>query len=106
MYPVALGAIGKSLGLGAEEVGLVAAQGSVAGAAWAATRLLGLDPFEVGRCISALAPAVEKVARVASAFARPAPGPAELSELPAYAAPLLEIGAEAQARWGVRLFAS
>ena len=106
MYPIALGAVGKSLGLGAEEVALVAAQGSVAGPAWAATRLLGLDPFEVGRCISTLAPAVEEVARVASAGARPAPGPAEISELPAYAAPLLEIGAEAHARWEVRLFAS
>ena len=52
MYPVVLGAVGQAIGLGLEEVALVAAQGSVSGPAWASTRLLGLDPFAVVRCLA------------------------------------------------------
>ena len=107
MYPVALGAVGEQIGLGPGDVALVAAQASVSGPAWAATRLLGLDPFAVGRCLARLAAGVETVATEAialtasvAAAASAAPG------LPAYSAPLIEIGAEDHARWEVRLFAS
>ena len=83
-----------------------AAQGSVSGPAWAATRLLGVDPFAVGRCLAELAPAIEQVARETSALTS-SPSLAEaIAELPSCAAVLVEIGAEAHAAWEVRLFAS
>jgi urease accessory protein len=127
MFPIALGAVGQGVGLGTLEVALIAAQSSVNGPAWAATKLLGVDPFAVVRCLSCLASAIEEVATVAGTCGYPraswteAPSrppevpnlsevPASLSEavgrLPALAAPLLEIGAENHARWEVRLFAS
>jgi urease accessory protein len=82
------------------EVALVAAQASASGPAWAATRLLGLDPFAVGRCLAGMAGPIDAVA--AEAVAATAGG----APLPAYSAPLTEIGAERHARWEVRLFAS
>jgi urease accessory protein len=107
MYPVALGAVGRSIGLGPDQVAIVAAQASVSGPGWAATRLLGLDPFAVASCLAELAPAVDKVAADAAAFGRTTLGMRDtLALLPAYAAPLLELGAENHARWEVRLFAS
>ena len=84
----------------------MAAQGSITAPAWAATRLLGVDPFAVGRCLAELAPAVEQVAREAGALAR-LPSLAEaIDALPACSAVLVEIGAETHATWEVRLFAS
>jgi urease accessory protein len=106
MYPVALGSVAAAVGLGPPEAALVAAQGSITTPAWAATRLLGVDPFAVGRCLAELAPAVEHVAREAGALAC-LPSLAEaIAELPACSAVLVEIGAETHAAWEVRLFAS
>jgi urease accessory protein len=106
MYPVALGAVAASVGLGPLEAALVAAQGSVSGPAWAATRLLGVDPFAVGRCLAELAPAIEQVARETDALTS-SPSLAEaIEELPSCASVLVEIGAEAHAAWEMRLFAS
>ena len=87
---------------------LVAAQGSVSGPAWASTRLLGLDPSPWLAAWSELAPAIEKIADAAAAQLEVACRPRwdDGAALPACAAPLLEIGAERQARWEVRLFAS
>ena len=107
MYPVALGAIAKQIGLGPVDVALVAAQASVSGPSWAATRLFGLDPFAVGRCLARLTGEVETVATEAvtvAASISAAGGTA--AGLPAYSAPLIEIGAEGHAGWEVRLFAS
>ncbi len=107
MYPVALGAVGVNVGLGADEVALVAALGSVSGPAWAATRLLGLDPFSVGGCLAALAAPVEALAAEAGRMAENAVNVAEAAAtLPALSAPLLEVGAETHAHREVRLFAS
>ncbi|HXW79151.1 MAG TPA: urease accessory UreF family protein [Acidimicrobiales bacterium] len=107
MYPVALGAVGNCVGLGLDEVALVAAQGAVSGPAWAATRLLGLDPFAIARCLVELAPAVEEVAAFAAGLARDASDLGEVAAgLPAHSAPLLEIGAEGHCLQEVRLFAS
>jgi urease accessory protein len=103
MYPVALGAVGRHAGLSLTEAALAAAQASVSGPAWAATRLLGVSPFAVGHCLARLSGAVETVASLASGLA--APGDV-VPRLPAYSAPLMEIGAEDHARWEVRLFAS
>ena len=107
MYPVALGAVGKGVGLRAEELTLVAAQGAVSGPAWAATRLLGLDPFAIGRALIELAPAVEEVAAWAAGLARDVRNIRQVAAaLPAHSAPLIEIGAENHAHREVRLFAS
>lgn len=106
MYPVAFGSLAASLGLGPPETALVAAHASVSGPAWAATRLMGLDPFAVGRCLAQLAPDVEQVASGAGALACSASLGEAISQLPASSALLTEIGAEAHASWEVRLFAS
>ncbi len=106
LYPVALGSVAAALGLGPLEAALVAAQGSITAPAWAATRLLGVDPFAVGRCIAELAPTVEQVAREAGALACLPNLVEAIDELPACSAVLVEIGAEAHAAWEVRLFAS
>jgi urease accessory protein len=107
MYPVALGAVAAAIGLEPGEAALVAAHCSVSGPAWADTRLLGLDPFAVGRCLAQMAPAIEQVAAAATAagVGGAALGPGNV-HLPAFSAPLLDIGAEAHERWEVRLFAS
>jgi urease accessory protein len=102
-HPVALGAAAAAAGLPAGDAALAAAQESVAGPATAALRLLGLDPVAVAAVLARLAPQVEAVAAEAAACAsarRP------WSELPAVAAPLLELGAELHAAQEVRLFAS
>lgn len=106
MYPIALGPVAASVGLGPLEAALVAAQGSVSGPAWAATRLLGIDPFAVGRCLAELAPAIEQVASETSALTSSPTLAEAIAELPSCAAVLVEIGAEAHAAWEVRLFAS
>jgi urease accessory protein len=104
MHPVALGAVGRHVGLNAEKAALLAAQASVNGPAWAATRLLGLDPFAVGRCLARLSRQVEGIA--AGAATMMADGGDVIEKLPAHSAPLLEIGAENHAKWEVQLFAS
>lgn len=107
MFPVALGAVARIAGLAVGDVALVAAQASVSGPAWAATRLLGLDPFAVARCLVSLAGGTEKVASEAVDLGVPGGGPGrDASSLPAHGAPLVEIGAEHHASWEVRLFAS
>jgi urease accessory protein len=106
MYPVAFGSLAASVGLAPLETALVAAQASVTGPAWAATRLLGVDPFAVGRCLAQLAPDVERVAREGGALACSASLAEAIFHLPASSALLSEIGAEAHGAWEVRLFAS
>jgi len=107
MHPVALGAVANAIGLGPADAALVTAHCSVSGPAWAATRLLGLDPFAVGRCLAEMAPAIEQVAAAATAAGVGAAGlgPGNV-HLPCFSAPLLDIGAEAHEHWEVRLFAS
>jgi urease accessory protein len=107
MHPVALGAVAAAVGLGPTEAALVSAHCSVSGPAWAATRLLGLDPFAVGRCLAQMAPAVEQVAAAAAVAGVEAAGLGPgIVHLPCFSAPLLDIGAEAHECWEVRLFAS
>jgi urease accessory protein len=108
MYPVALGACAHRAGLPPGDAALLAAQGGVAAAGWAATRLLGLDPYLVARCLVALGATVEAEAAAAAALV---PGGDDalddvLAALPATGAPLTDLGGEAHARWEVRLFAS
>jgi len=99
--PTALGILARAAGLGPVEAAVAAAHGVTTGAASAAVRLLGLDPYAVHGLIARLAPDCD---RIAAEAARRADEPVD--DLPAAGAPLLDIGAEHHATWEVRLFAS
>jgi urease accessory protein len=99
--PVALGVLAYAAGLKPLEAAVAAAHGTTTGAASAAVRLLGLDPYAVHALIARLAPECD---RIAADAARRSTDPVD--DLPAAGAPLLDIGAEHHATWEVRLFAS
>ncbi|MFF5218082.1 urease accessory protein UreF [Micromonospora sp. NPDC000442] len=99
--PLVLGLVGAAAGLDPGQVATVAAHATVTGSASAAVRLLGLDPYQVQALLVRLAGACDAIAARA---ARAAEEPPE--RLPAAAAPLADIHAEAHATWEVRLFAS
>ena len=97
--PIVLGVAARAAGLGSSDAALAAAHGSVTGPASAAVRLLSLDPIVVHTLLARLAPEVDAVAAEATDAAL-------LGDIPAPAAPLLELAAEDHATWEVRLFAS
>jgi urease accessory protein len=99
--PTALGILAGAAGLGPAEAAVAAAHGVTTGAAGAAVRLLGLDPYAVHGLLAQLAPDCD---RIAAEAAQRADDPVD--DLPAAGAPLLDIGAEHHATWEVRLFAS
>ncbi|GAA2190872.1 urease accessory protein UreF [Micromonospora lupini] len=99
--PLVLGLLCAAAGLSRTETATVAAYGTVTGAASAGVRLLGLDPYQVQALLVGLADLCDGTAADA---ARAADDPPE--RLPAAAAPLADIHAEAHATWEVRLFAS
>ncbi|MGV9213819.1 urease accessory protein UreF [Micromonospora sp. RB23] len=99
--PLVLGLLCAAAGLSRAETATVAAYGTVTGAASAGVRLLGLDPYQVQALLVGLADLCDGTAADA---ARAADHPPE--RLPAAAAPLADIHAEAHATWEVRLFAS
>ncbi len=99
--PLVLGLLCAAAGLSRAETATVAVHGTVTGAASAAVRLLGLDPYRVQALLVGLAGRCDGTA---AAAARAADDPPE--RLPAAAAPLADIHAEAHATWEVRLFAS
>ena len=99
--PIALGVLAHSAGLGPLEAAVAAAHGVTTGAASAAVRLLGLDPYSVHGLLARLAPENDRIAADAAARAGD-----PVDDLPAAGAPLLDIGAEHHATWEVRLFAS
>lgn len=103
VWPVALGHVTRELALGPLDAAFAAAHASATGPAWAAVRLLGLDPFEVVAVLASLAGAIDRTSqRGANAASSGSP----LRELPAHGSPLTEIASEAHARWEVRLFVS
>ncbi len=77
---------------------LALATASVQGPAWSATRLMGLDPYQVARSLAQLVGAIETVTRRASQC--------DMDSLPSISAPLLDIGAGNHSNQEVRLFAS
>ncbi len=98
--PVALGAAAVAVGSGPSAAALVAALTAVTGPAWAAVRLLGLDPLAVTALLARLAGSVEQVAGEGLAAAEPG------QPLPAATGPMLDLLAQAHTRTEVRLFAS
>ncbi|MBQ1088689.1 urease accessory protein UreF [Streptomyces sp. B93] len=103
--PVVLGVVARAAGLGEADAAYCAAYESVSGAASAVVRLLSLDPFDATGVLARVAPEADRVVERAVAAGRAAVGDG-VDSLPSASGPLLEIGAEAHARWGVRLFAS
>ncbi|MEH0820153.1 MULTISPECIES: urease accessory protein UreF [unclassified Micromonospora] len=99
--PLVLGLLCAAAGLSRAETATVAVHGTVTGAASAAVRLLGLDPYRVQALLVGLAGLCDGTAAEAARAADGPPG-----RLPAAAAPLADIHAEAHATWEVRLFAS
>ena len=99
--PTALGILARAAGLEPREAAVAAAHGVTTGAASAAVRLLGLDPYAVHGLIARLAPDCDRIAAEAAGHADE-----PVDDLPAAGAPLLDIGAEHHATWEVRLFAS
>jgi len=97
---VALGAAAAAAGVEPGGAALACAHGAVAAPAWAAVRLLGLDPLAVAAVLAGLAPELDAVARLVAGVGR------DWTALPAASAPLIDIGAERHAAWEVRLFAS
>lgn len=95
-HSLVLGVAAAAAGLGPGDAALAAAHGAVTGAASAAVRLQSLDPIAVHRVLASLGADVDAVAAEAVGC----------REIPAPAAPVLEIAAEDHATWEVRLFAS
>ncbi|WP_335973004.1 urease accessory protein UreF [Streptomyces sp. CA2R106] len=102
---VVLGVTAAAAGLPPADAAHAGAYDSVSTPAFAAVRLLGLDPFHAAAVLGRLAPEVDSVAAAATAAAERAcrEGP---DTLPAPCAPLIDLDAEAHAAWPVRLFAS
>jgi urease accessory protein len=100
-HATATGIAAAAAGVGSAEAGLVAVYGGLTGAASAAVRLLGLDPYAVHGLVAGLARECDRVA--AEAVLR-VDDPVD--DLPAGSAPLLDVDAERHATWEVRLFAS
>jgi len=103
MWPVALGVVARAAGLCSHDAALAGAQSAISGAAWAAVRLLGLDPFTVTETLALFADEVDAVACTADLVASTVRSPAHL---PSVTSPLQDIAAEQHARWEMRLFAS
>jgi urease accessory protein len=97
-WPLAFAAAARAGGVDLQSTTLAIATASVQGPAWSATRLMGLDPYQVAGCLSRLAAEIEEVAHRA--------GGCDPETLPSLSAPLLDIGVGHHSTWEVRLFAS
>jgi len=98
-HAVVLGACAFVVGGTPHAAAALAASASVTGPAWAAVRLLGLDPFGVHAVLASLATRIDAVALAAAAAGHPA-------DLPARSAPVLDLLAELHPHQEVRLFES
>ncbi|MEW1859828.1 urease accessory UreF family protein [Streptomyces sp. NPDC088194] len=103
--PVVLGLAAAAAELRPADAAQAAAYDCVSTPAFAAVRLLGLDPFHAVRVLGRLGNEVDAVAGAAEEAARRALREG-LGALPAASSPLLDLGAEAHVTWPVRLFAS
>lgn len=109
-HPLALGCAAVTAGMVPGQAAACLAYGAVAGPAWAAVRLLGMNPLAVAALVADLASRVDQVAAEAAACV-PQPGDelaawGWMARLPAASAPLLDHLAESHAVRKMRLFAS
>jgi urease accessory protein len=102
-HPIALGALCARAGGTPRDAAQVAAYQAVSGAASAAVRLLGLDPYAVTAVLVAMARQLDAVAAEAVADSA---GAADFDDLPACSAAVLDEDAERHQCAEVRLFAS
>lgn len=100
-YPTAVGAIAAVAGVSPQEAAETAAYASVAGPAFAAQSLLGLDPRGVSELGVEMAPEVARLAAEAAQISMRA-----LAQMPAFAAPALDYLAEEHSAREQRSFAS
>jgi urease accessory protein len=103
LWPIVLGVVARAARVPSGDAALAAAQASIGGPAWAAIRLLGLDPYEVVAALAKFGPMVDEIAARADLTARRV---SRIADLPAAGGPMLEIAAERHAQWEVRLFVS
>ncbi|WP_369201379.1 urease accessory protein UreF [Streptomyces sp. PU-14G] len=99
--PLVLGTACAAFGLRPLDAALVALHESVTGPAVAAVRLMSIDPFRTHAALARIAPSLDRLARHAVQHCGGEP-----RDMPAAAAPLLDIAAEAHATRSERLFAS
>lgn len=99
--PVVLGVAAAIFGAGPHNAAAAALHEAVTGPGTAAVRLLHVDPFDVHAVLGGLTGLLDELAARAADHAGSHP-----SDLPAEAAPLLDIAAECHRREKVRLFAS
>lgn len=99
--PLAFGAAAALFAVGPGDAALAALHETVTGPATAAVRLLAIDPFEVHAVLGRLTGLLDDLAATAAGYAT-----ADPVDLPAAAAPLLDVAAEHHRRAEVRLFAS
>jgi urease accessory protein len=104
--PLACGLAATTAGLRADAAAMLAAHGAVTGAATAAVRLLGLDPYAVHGLVAKRAGAIAAVVDEAVASAVAATDAGTWATLPGPSAVLVDLAAEAHRRTEVRLFAS
>jgi urease accessory protein len=98
---VVQGVLAQAGGLAPAEAALIAAYGTVAAAASAALRLLGLDPVSVAGALAELTPSIDGISTEAAEMATASP-----RLLPAPASPLSDLLGERHGARKERLFAS
>jgi urease accessory protein len=99
--PLAFGLAGGVFGLSVRDVAVAVLHDTAAGVVAAAVRLGSFDPLAAHAVLAGFAPRIDQLADAAAARHR-----AEVAQLPAYAAPLLDLYAEQHAHRRTRLFAS
>jgi urease accessory protein len=105
-HPLVLGAAMALAGGDTRLAATAAALGTCTAPASAAVRLLGLDPYAVQAVLAGLAAEIDATGEAGARRAAVTRDGARLGELPALAAPALELLADVHARSEVRLFAS
>ncbi|MEU5837341.1 urease accessory UreF family protein [Streptomyces diacarni] len=99
--PLVLGAACGLYGLRPLDAALAALHESVTGPAVAAVRLMSIDPFRTHAALARIAPSLDRLAERALEHCDGSP-----HDMPAAAAPLLDVVAEVHATRSERLFAS
>lgn len=103
---VATGVVAAAAGVDDRAVAALVLHHAVATPTQAATKLLGLDPYEVAALAARLAPLVAEVGSAAVAAARPAVAAGALDALPAFGGPVVDLASLDHHALDARLFAT